>query len=140
MEETPMTLITWTTEQFATNVSAHDTEHQEIFRLLNALGDTVASDDRAAVGRDLDALIAYVAEHFAAEEANFEAYGYPAYPGHKAEHDKLVATALDLQKKFHAGEAEVTGDTAAFLVDWLTDHIPKVDKLYGSFLNEKGVA
>jgi hemerythrin len=36
--------------------------------------------------------------------------------GHKAEHDKLVATALDLQKKFHAGEVEITGETAAFLV------------------------
>jgi hemerythrin len=135
-----MTLITWTAEQFATNVSAHDREHQEIFRLLNVLGDSVASGDRAAVGRDLDALIAYVAQHFAAEEANFEKYGYPAAPGHKDEHDKLVATALDLQKKFHAGEAEVTADTAAFLVDWLTNHIPKVDKLYGPYLNEKGVA
>lgn len=135
-----MSLITWTKEQFATNVSAHDQEHQEIFRLLNVLGDSVGSGDRAAVGRDLDALIAYVAQHFAAEEANFEKYGYPATPGHKAEHEKLVATALDLQKKFHAGEAEVTGDTAAFLVDWLTIHIPNVDKLYGPFLNEKGVA
>lgn len=135
-----MSLITWTPEQFATNVSKHDIEHQEIFRLLNVLGDSVASGDRDAVGRDLDALIAYVAQHFASEEANFEAYGYPAFPGHKAEHDKLVATALDLQKKFHAGEAEVTADTAAFLVGWLTNHIPNVDRLYGPFLNEKGVA
>ena len=135
-----MSLITWTKEQFATNVSAYDAEHQEIFRLLNVLGDFVAAGDRAAVGRDLDALIAYVAQHFAAEEENFEKYEYPAMPGHKAEHDKLVATALDLQKKFHAGEAEVTGDTAAFLVSWLTDHIPNVDRLYGPYLNERGVA
>ncbi len=78
--------------------------------------------------------------HFAAEEANFVKYGYPAYEGHKAEHDKLVATCLDLQKKFHAGEAEITGDTAGFVVGWLTDHIPNIDKKYGPFLNEKGVA
>ena len=104
--------------------SAHDAEHQEIFRLVNTLGDAVGSGDRAEVGKQLDALIAYVAGHFAAEEANFVKYGYPAYVGHKAEHDKLVATCLDLQKKFHAGEAEITGDTAGFVVGWLTDHIP----------------
>jgi len=57
-----------------------------------------------------------------------------------SEHDNLVATALAPQKKFHAGEPEVTGDTAAFLVSWLTNHIPNIDKLYGPLLNEKGVA
>ncbi|KAF2989648.1 bacteriohemerythrin [Methylocystis sp. MJC1] len=135
-----MSLITWTKEQFATNVSAHDAEHQEIFRLVNVLGDAVASGDRTAIGKELDALIDYVVKHFAAEEANFAQYGYPAAAGHKAEHDKLVETCADLQKKFHAGETEVTGETAAFVVGWLTDHIPNIDKLYGPYLNAKGVA
>jgi hemerythrin len=135
-----MSLITWTKEQFGTNVSAHDGEHREIFRLVNALGDAVGSGDRGEVGKQLDALIACVANHFAAEEANFAKYGYPAATAHKAEHDKLVATCLDLQKKFHAGEAEITGDTAGFVVGWLTSHIPNIDKLYGPFLNAKGVA
>ncbi|MBL1255762.1 bacteriohemerythrin [Methylocystis sp. Sn-Cys] len=135
-----MSLITWTKEQFATNVSAHDAEHQEIFRLVNVLGDAVASGDRTSIGKELDALIDYVVKHFAAEEANFAQYDYPAAAGHKAEHDKLVATCADLQKKFHAGEAEVTGETAGFVVGWLTDHIPNIDRLYGPYLNAKGVA
>ena len=135
-----MSLITWTKEQFATNVSAHDAEHQEIFRLVNVLGDAVVSGDRSSIGKQLDALIDYVVKHFAAEEANFAQHDYPAAAGHKAEHDKLVATCADLQKKFHAGEADVTGDTAAFVVGWLTDHIPNIDRLYGPYLNAKGVA
>lgn len=135
-----MSLITWTKDAFATNVTAHDEEHKEIFRRVNALGDAVASGDRGAVGKELDGLIDCVAKHFAAEEANFDKYGYPASVAHKAEHAKLVETCLDLQKKFHAGQAEITGETAAFVVGWLTNHIPKVDKLYGPFLNEKGVA
>lgn len=135
-----MSLITWTKEQFGTNVSLHDQEHQEIFRLVNALGDAVGAGDRALIGEQLDALIAYVARHFASEEANFAKYGYPAAAAHKTQHDELVTTCLDLQKKFHAGEAEVTAETAAFVVDWLTNHIPKIDKSYGPFLNEKGVA
>ncbi len=135
-----MSLISWTKEQFATNVSTHDSEHQEIFRLVNALGDAVGSGDRSAIGKQLDALISCVADHFASEEANFAKFDYPDFTAHKAEHDKLVATCLDLQKKFHAGEAEVTGDTAGFVVGWLTNHIPSIDKLYGPFLNAKGIA
>ncbi|MBI1868363.1 MAG: hemerythrin family protein [Methylocystis sp.] len=135
-----MSLITWTKDQFATNVSKHDQEHQKIFQQVNALGDAVGSGDRSAVGRQLDTLITTVAQHFASEEANFARYNYPAAATHKAEHDKLVATCLDLQKKFHAGQAEVTGETAGFVVDWLTNHIPNIDKRYGPFLNERGVA
>jgi hemerythrin len=135
-----MSLITWTKEKFATNVSAHDAEHQEIFRLVNSLGDAVGSGDRGAVGKALDALIATVAEHFASEEANFLKHDYPDATSHKAKHDELVATCLDLQKKFHAGEAEVTGETASFVVAWLTNHIPNIDRLYGPHLNAKGVA
>lgn len=73
-----MSLIEWSKEKFATNVSAHDAEHQEIFRKVNALGDAVGSGNRDAVGKALDALIATVAEHFASEEANFSKFGYPA--------------------------------------------------------------
>ena len=43
-------------------------------------------------------------------------------------------------KKFHAGQAEVTGETASFVVGWLTNHIPNIDKRYGPFLNANGVA
>ncbi len=135
-----MSLMTWTKEQFATNISAHDEEHREIFRLVNALGDAVGAGDRLSIGKQLDALISCVAQHFAAEEANFAKYGYPAAVAHKAEHDKLVATCVDLQKKFHAGQAEITGETAAFVVNWLTNHIPNIDKLYGPFLHAQGVA
>jgi len=56
------------------------------------------------------------------------------------EHDKLVATCADLQQKFHAGEAEVTADTTQFVKDWLDNHIPKVDKDYGPFFNERGIS
>ena len=134
-----MALMTWTKEEYGTNVSVHDQEHQEMFKLVNALGEAVSSGNRPATGEKLDALIAFISKHFASEEANFEKCGYPDAAKHKAEHDALVATCLDLQKKFHAAEAEVTPETAAFVVGWLNNHIPKVDKLYGPFLNEKGV-
>jgi hemerythrin len=135
-----MSLITWTKEQFATNVSLHDKEHQTLFDLLNRLHTAVATGNRAITGPALDSLIDFVAKHFASEERNMSKTGYAGYAAHKAEHDKLVETCLDLQKKFRAGQANITAETTAFVKDWLVKHIPNVDKAYGPHLNSKGVA
>jgi hemerythrin len=65
---------------------------------------------------------------------------YPALAKHKEEHDKLVQDCLDLQKKFRAGQAEVTQQTTAFVKDWLVTHIPNIDRAYGPVMNAKGIA
>lgn len=135
-----MALITWTQEQFGTSVSVHDQEHRALFDRLNDLDSAVAGGNRPAVGTALDALIDVVAKHFASEEANMTKTGYPGAAAHKEQHDKLVATCLDLQKKFHAGQAEVTPETTGFVRDWLYNHIPNIDKAYGPHLNSKGIA
>ncbi len=135
-----MALITWTKEGFGINVTEADQQHQTIFDMLNTLDETASGGDRKAVGEQLDAIIGFVAKHFAMEEDLMQKYGYPEYAAHKALHDDLVQTCLGLQKKFHSGEAEVTSETTSFVADWLKNHIPNVDKLYGPFFNEKGVS
>lgn len=135
-----MSLMTWTKEQFATNVTQHDGEHQTIFAMVNQLHEYAGGTDRGAIGKQLDALIAYVAQHFGAEEANMIKCNYPDYKQHKQEHDKLVQTCLDLQAKFHAGKAEITLDTTMFVRDWLVNHIPNIDRRYGPALNGAGIA
>ncbi|XSG86329.1 MAG: bacteriohemerythrin [Methylohalobius sp. ZOD2] len=135
-----MALITWTAEQFGTQVGIADEQHQTLFDLLNRLDDAVKAGDRATVGTGLDELINFVVEHFKTEEELMQQHGYPNYEAHKAEHDKLVSTCAQLQKQFHAGEAEVTPETTLFVKEWLDHHIPKVDRDYGPFFNEKGVS
>lgn len=130
-----MALMTWTKEAYGTNVVVADDQHKEIFRMLNGLHETAAGGDRAAVGKQLDELINYVVMHFQTEEKLMQQKGYSGYAAHKAEHDKLVGTCADLQKKFHAGQAQVNQDTTRFVRDWLNSHIPKVDIPYGPILN-----
>lgn len=135
-----MSLMTWTKEQFGTNVTQHDQEHQTIFTMLNKLHDLAPGSDRGAIGKQLDALIAYVAEHFGNEEKNMQKCNYADYPQHKIEHDKLVQTCLDLQKQFHAGAVEITQDTTVFVRDWLVNHIPTIDRRYAPTMNGAGIA
>jgi hemerythrin len=130
-----MALMTWTAEQYGTHVAVADDQHKELFRMLNSLHNTAGTGNRAAIGQELDALIAYVVMHFQTEEKLMTEKGYPDFAAHKAEHDKLVTTCAGLQKAFHAGEAEVTQDTTRFVRDWLNGHIPHSDMPYGPCLN-----
>ncbi len=131
-----MALITWTEEQYGTKVGFADEEHKTLFDLLNKLYDLATGGaDRADIGNALDALIAYVVDHFAHEEREMQAKGYAGYDAHKVEHDALVGICADLQKKFHAGEADVTEDTGALVKGWLDSHIPEFDMPYADALN-----
>ena len=134
-----MPIITWTREQFATDVDSHDHEHQMIFKMLNDLHELSTAGDRDAVGRQLDALIGYVAEHFAAEERHMQQVGFAGFNAHKAEHDKLVGIALNLQGGFRAGAAEVDDAVTGLVRDWLTHHIPTFDKAYAGPMRAGGI-
>ena len=130
-----MALITWTAEQFGTNVGFADEEHQILFGKLNKLYDLATGGaERSAVGSQLDDLIAYVVGHFEHEEKEMAAAGFTGLDAHKAEHDALVSTCADLQKKFHAGQAEVTEEVGQMVKGWLDHHIPSYDKGYSVVL------
>ncbi len=130
-----MALITWTAAQYGTNVGFADQEHQTLFGLLNKLYDEATGGAaRATIGASLDALIAYVVDHFAHEEKEMQAKGFGGYDRHKAEHEALIGICADLQKKFHAGQAEVTEEVGQMVKSWLDSHIPTYDMAYSDAL------
>ena len=131
-----MALITWTAAQYGTNVGFADDEHKILFDKLNKLYDLATGGAaRAAIGAQLDDLIAYVVGHFAHEEKEMLAKNYAGYDRHKAEHEALVGICGGLQTKFHAGEAEVTEEVGQLVKNWLDSHIPTFDKAYADALN-----
>ncbi len=131
-----MSLITWTAEQYGTNVGFADEEHRVLFDKLNKLYDLATGGAaRDAVGAQLDDLIAYVVDHFAHEEREMQAKGFDNFDQHKAEHTALVGICADLQTKFHAGEAEVTEEVGQLVKGWLDSHIPTFDKAYAVVLS-----
>lgn len=130
-----MALITWTAAQFGTNVGFADEEHKILFDKLNKLYDLATGGAaRAAIGAQLDDLIAYVVGHFEHEEKEMVAAGYAGFDAHKAEHTALVGICADLQKNFHAGTADVTEDVGQLVKTWLEKHIPTFDKGYSVVL------
>jgi hemerythrin len=127
--------MTWTKDDYGTSVDVCDKQHQELFNRLNTLNDAVSDGERGAIGSRLDNLIDYVVEHFQTEERMMEEKSFNGLAKHREEHENLVSTCADLQKKFHANEAEIEEETMIFLKDWLNKHIPVTDRSYGPVLN-----
>ena len=56
----------------------------------------------------LDTLIGFVVEHFVSEEKNMIAAKYAAYDATILRTKSSSESAADLQKKFHAGQTDIT--------------------------------
>ena len=134
-----MALMEWS-PAFSVKVKKFDDQHKKLVDLVNQLHDAMRSGQgNAMLGVVLQQLITYTSSHFGDEEKLMAAHAYPDLAAHKAEHQKLVAQVLDLQKKFQAGSSMLTLTVMNFLKDWLINHIQGVDKKYSAFLNGKGV-
>jgi hemerythrin len=135
-----MPLMTWT-DSMSVGVKIIDEDHKKLVGMVNQLHDGIMDGHRAeALGKVLDQLVSYTKIHFDREEAMFAKTLYPAAAAHKAEHDKLIKTALDLQARYKGGASSMLSlETMSFLKNWLAHHIQGSDKSYSTHLNTHGI-
>ena len=117
-------------------------DHREEARLLNELADAVRGhrDGRVAVEtviHRLEALFDHTREHFAREEDAMRRTGFPPYPMHKAEHDRVLE---DMESE--AQHFRETGDTARLrtyvreaVPGWFVSHIQSMDAVTAGFIS-----
>ncbi|MCW8905928.1 MAG: bacteriohemerythrin [Sedimenticola sp.] len=112
-----------------------DEDHRRLVELFNIFSRAVEENDppeyREAV---LDELIACTIWHFRHEERLMLKYDYPGFAGHKAEHDDLVESAAEFQKKYLQHEGKMDEADFDYLEQWLTGHILVVDMKLGEWL------
>jgi len=134
-----MAFFEWS-DEFSVNIKEIDEEHKQLVKMLNDLYEAMkAGQGSEMVGRILTGMAEYAKTHFATEERYMKRYAYPGYAAHKAEHDEFAAKAADLLERYAQNSKVLSIETGSFLKNWLRDHITGTDKLYGPYLNEKGV-
>ena len=84
-------------------------------------------------------MVEYAKTHFATEEHYMTQCNFPGYAEHKTEHEAFMAKAVDLLDRYANDPTFLSADTGRFLRKWLDQHIMGTNKLYGPFLNDKGV-
>ncbi len=131
--------IEWT-DDLSIGVDEIDNQHKELIRRIDHLLDACSKGKgREEVGEVINFLEEYIITHFNAEEGIQKKNSYPGYQAHKALHDAFKKSFAELKKRF---ETEGAGLSLVLLtnktvVDWLINHIWKIDKALGDFLKSK---
>jgi hemerythrin len=123
-------------KRFEVGVEEIDRQHQELFSRVDKLQHAMQAGDKKVVGELLDFLGGYVVEHFACEEREMKARGYPFLAIHKGVHDRFVELFLKIKAEY-----EATGETPwlaikvhSVVVAWLHTHILGMDQQLARYL------
>ena len=134
-----MALISWNTN-LSVDIAEIDRQHQQLVKMINDLDDKMRQGKgKEVLGKILEDMIKYTANHFSTEEKYFAQFGYSGADDHIKEHKSFVEKVLSFQKKFETTRIGLTTEILNFLSDWLKQHIMGSDKKYGPFLNAKGL-
>jgi len=123
--------LTWR-EAYESGNATIDAEHQELFRLANAMIETALRPDTeaAGAGQALDALIAHVRDHFADEESILERCGYRDLTQHRRAHDGLLRRAAHLREEWALGRAPLWAVVEFVAQDVVVRHLLAVDRAF----------
>jgi len=126
--------IKWT-ESYSVGNLILDNQHKTLISLINELHYSMQSGKgKQVLSKILDDLVQYTIDHFCREEQLMVKYSYPDFKQHKAEHEELAKTAINLQANYKNGTSPLTMDVLNFLRSWLYNHIEKSDKKYKGHL------
>lgn len=127
-------------QEMSINVAYMDLHHKRLIEIANVVVENLYPDaDRSALGKAMEALIAYTAHHFAAEEKLMAMYGYPETDEHCLRHEELIGEMSAYSAQLRQGAMPDKDDFLGFLESSLLMHARNQDMEYGRFLNAKGV-
>jgi hemerythrin len=128
--------IQWT-DDLATGVAEIDDQHKELYKRIDQLFRACdQSNGRLEIVKTIAFLEEYAETHFAAEEKIMKERCYPNCDVHKAQHEYFRNNLLTLKQQL---EEEGPGVhiiifTNQLIVDWLRNHIRKLDRAFGNYL------
>lgn len=120
-------------------VTEVDDQHKELFSRFNMLLEACnQGKGRNEVQRLLQFLNDYIKTHFAAEEALQIHHKYPGYAAHKEQHNHFIQKVDQFARHFNSEGATISLviQVNQTLVNWLIEHISKVDQSMGEYLQK----
>lgn len=133
------------TEDLAVGIDAIDTQHKELFRRINNL--VLAIKDhrcKTEIDGTIDFLEEYAKTHFSQEEAYMRESRYENLRDHQSHHATYLQNLAELKRmaaepRVHGVSYELSVTANQIVVDWIVDHIMKIDRQFGAYMkNRKG--
>jgi len=125
-------------KSLSVQVDEIDDDHQKLINLFNLINHAMEDGESPEYIEALvEELISCTAWHFRHEERLMVKYSYKGLEEHRAEHNELIQSAVELKKTLSSNESfSLTSENIDFLERWLTGHILGPDMDLGAFLGE----
>lgn len=131
------------TEDLAVGIPLIDSQHKELFSRINNLLTAIKEHRcKSEIDGTIKFLDDYAVFHFGEEEKRMREAGYDGLDEHKRQHAKYLKNISELKEQ--AALPRVTGmsyelsvTVNQIIVDWIVDHIMKVDKKFGEFVRSR---
>ncbi|WP_010166614.1 bacteriohemerythrin [Candidatus Epulonipiscium viviparus] len=124
-------MVNWS-ESYNVDIIAIDNQHKILFDIARdsaALLNQTMDDKHDQILTVLTKLKNYTLFHFQTEEKLMIQANYPKLLSHKALHDEFIESIEGILHKLDIHQDDdVIREILVFLIDWLTNHILKVDK------------
>jgi hemerythrin len=134
-----MSVVQWS-DDLSSGFKEIDDQHKELINRVNKLLDACnLGKGRQEISDTLNFLADYVVEHFNSEEKYMKQYSYPGLSEQIEQHKYFVNYVGELKNEFdkNGPSISLTMKLSKNCVEWLVNHIMKVDKKAGAFLKEK---
>lgn len=124
-------------ESLKIGVTLIDNEHKELCQKIDDLFAACAKGQgKEEIIKTLEFLESYTIKHFSDEEKLQRSSSYPKCAEHKELHEYFKKQIADLKKDLMQNGASIAtvSKTNYFLMDWLLNHIQKVDTELANYI------
>ena len=127
-------------DSLSIGIASIDSQHKELFKRINNL---VIAIKQHRCKDEIDGTIKFLEDyariHFSTEEKSMNETHYEGYEEQREDHKRYLAYLAELKEqaslpRVHGSSYELSTTTNQVIVDWIVDHIMKLDMKFGEFL------
>lgn len=128
------------TKDLAVGIEIIDIQHQELFKRINSLVIAVREHRcKSEIDGTIAFLESYANFHFGEEERRMQESGYVGLAEHKRHHAAYMKNIAELKEqaalpRVSGMSYELSVTANQIIVDWIVDHIMKIDRKFGEFV------
>ncbi len=130
-------------KKFEIGIPMIDAQHKKLVEMCNNLyqgllnhKENARTSIDAPLKKSLHEAVAYVKEHFDAEEKLMIKCEYPKFIEHKKRHEIFVAKILETAKQIESAPVLQSFQFIKFIYEWILEHIAHEDRLYVRYVLE----
>lgn len=132
-----MGVLDWNSK-YSVGVNEIDEQHMKLISLLNQLYMKVEQNAFSEVEGVFKELEDYTHTHFSNEEKYMKEFKYKDMDAHLEQHKFFIEKLSEIKRESGDNNSKII-EITQFLLEWLVNHIDKVDTKLAPFLKENGV-